>query len=161
MKKAIFYTMFAAMPMVYSCSQNADKTNEKAAEAANLDSLSVKECFMAVDAKDTADLKIKTLKDGSVTGNFVIKYEETGTNDGVLKGKFSGDTLFVDYTFKVGTKNPTIYKNPLAFLRQGKKMILGVGQIETSMGKSYFVKEKPIRFDKSKFIFNTVECTEK
>lgn len=157
MKKTILYTMLTAIPMVYSCSQNAD-TSKADAAAALMDSLGKKECFVAMDSTDKAELKIKTLSNGEVKGSLVINYLEKGKNDGLLVGKFSGDTLFVDYTFKIGTDNPTEYKNPLAFLKQGDKLILGVGQIETHLGRSFFVKGKPISFEKGRFIFAPVDC---
>ncbi|WP_432712089.1 hypothetical protein [Pedobacter sp.] len=157
MKKTFFYTLLAAIPLVYGCGQNTD-TAKKAKDAALMDSLARQECFAAIDSNDKADLKIKTLSNGEVQGSLVIDYVEKGKNDGMVKGKFSGDTLFVDYTFKVGADNPTVYKNPLAFLKKGDSLILGVGQIETTLGRSYFVKSVPIRFDKSKFTFTTTTC---
>jgi len=156
MKKTMIYTMLAAMPLVYSCGQNTEKSNSD--NAAKQDSLFTNECYAAVDSNDKADLTVKIHNGKEVTGNLVINYFEKGKNDGVIDGGYHGDTLFVDYTFKIGTENPTVYKNPLAFLKRGDSLILGVGQIETSMGKSYFVKGKPIRFDRSKFIFSPVDC---
>nr|WP_233174105.1 hypothetical protein [Pedobacter sp. ASV19] len=103
-------------------------------------------------------MKIKTLSTGKIAGKLVINYLDKGKNDGVVEGNFKGDTLFVDYTFKIGTSNPTIYKNPLAFLKKDGKLVMGVGQIETSLGKSYFVKGKPINFDKGRFVFAPVDC---
>jgi len=156
MKRTVIYTLLAAMPLVYSCGQNTEKSNS--GTAAKQDSLFKNECYTAVEAKDKADLMLKIHEGKDVTGNLVINYFEKGKNDGVISGAYRGDTLFVDYTFKIGTENPTVYKNPLAFLKRGDSLILGVGQIETSMGRSYFVKGKPIRFDRSKFIFGPVEC---
>lgn len=156
MKRTIIYTILAAMPLVYSCGQNTEKNNKDA--AASQDSLFTNECYAAVDSNDKADLKLKIHDGKEVTGSLVINYFEKGKNDGVIDGAYRGDTLFVDYTFKIGTENPTVYKNPLAFLKRGDSLILGVGQIETSLGRSYFVKGKPIRFDRSKFIFSPEEC---
>lgn len=115
---------------------------------------------MAIDGKDTADLSIKTMNSGKVKGKLVINYAEKGKNDGEIAGAYSGDTLFVDYTFKIGNENKTIYKNPLAFLSKDGKLILGVGQIETTLGRSYFVKGKPISFDKGRFTFAPADCKE-
>ena len=158
MKKIALYTALFAFPLMYSCTQQTDTTDAKAKAEAEMDSLATKSCFVAKDEGDQADLELRLLSDGKVKGNLVINYAEKGNNNGEIEGEFKGDTLFVDYTFKVGTENPTVYKNPLAFLKQGDQMILGVGQIETSMGKSYFVRGKEIRFDKSKFTFTSVPC---
>ncbi len=113
---------------------------------------------MAVDETDTAHLSLNYLKSGKITGSLLIKYLDKGKNDGLLDGKFKGDTLFVDYTFKIGTENKTVYKNPLAFLKKDGKLILGVGQIETYLGKSFFAKDKPINYDKVRFIFSASDC---
>ncbi|WP_316842241.1 hypothetical protein [Pedobacter gandavensis] len=155
MKKSILYLACLAVPLAYSCTQgnNSEKT-----AAAKADTTVSSECYVAIDGLDTADLHLKTSEKGKISGHLVINYKEKGKNDGEIAGKFSGDTLFVDYTFKIGTENPTIYKNPLAFLKKDGKLILGVGQIETSVGRSYFVKGKPISFDKGRFTFAPVDC---
>lgn len=159
MKKLTFYPVLFLFPLLFSCNQGNKSAKEASTvTAVKTDSLSKEECFAAIDSNDKADLKIKTLSDGTVTGSMVINYFEKGKNDGTLEGKFKGDTLFADYTFKIGTQNPVVYKNPLAFLKKDGKLILGVGQIVTSMGRSYFVKGKAIRFDKSKFTFSPVAC---
>jgi len=159
MKKSPLYLAFLAIPLVYSCTQTGNKSSEKADTTitAKTDTLFEKQCFVAIDGKDTAALQLNTTE-GKVSGTLVINYFEKGKNDGQIEGKYSGDTLFVDYTFKIGKTNQTIYKNPLALLKKDGKLILGVGQIETSLGKSYFVKDKPIRFDKGRFTFEPKAC---
>jgi len=158
MKNSALFTLLCASALFASCGQTTDGNKAKDAEAAKLDSLATAECYVALDSNDKATLKLKTLADGNVTGSMLIAYHEKGKNDGTLEGKFSGDTLFVSYTFKIGTDNPTEYKNPLAFLKKDGKLILGVGVIETYLGRSYFAKDKPIRFDKSKFTFDPAAC---
>ena len=88
----------------------------------------------------------------------LIKYDHKDPNKGKIAGKFNGDTLFVDYTFTVGDINKAIYKNPLAFLKKDNQLVMGVGQIETMLGKSYFVKDKPINFERGKFTFQPGTC---
>ena len=48
----------------------------------------------------------------------------------------------------------------MAFLKRGSELILGNGEIETTMGASYFVKGKPIDFDNVKYKFTVVDCVE-
>lgn len=154
MRKSVFYLAFLTFPVLFSCNQGgAEQTSAKAA-----DSLVSQQCFVAVDGADTANLNIKTLSSGKISGDLVINFKEKGKNDGKVEGKFAGDTLFVDYTFKIGMENKTIYKNPLAFLRKDGKLVLGVGQIQTTLGRSYFVKGKPISFEKGRFTFAPVDC---
>lgn len=159
MKGTTFYALMATGIMLAGCGQN-DQNAEADAAAKRADSLATSECFVAIDSNDKANMTLKTLEDGKVKGTLVINYVDKGKNDGTFEGKFSGDTLFVDYTFKIGTENPTVYKNPLAFLKYKDSLVLGVGQIETSLGRSYFVKDKPIRFDRSKFTFGPTDCEE-
>lgn len=154
MKNPGLYLSLLALPLMFSCNQSEQKTVELK------DTATLKECFTAIDEKDTANLALNHFENGKITGNLIINYLDKGKNDGEISGEFKGDTLFVDYTFKIGTENKTMYKNPLAFLKKDGKLILGVGQIETSMGKSYFVKGKPINFEKGRFTFDHVDCKE-
>lgn len=154
MKKPFSYLAFIALPFLFSCGEGGSKTDSKSAK---IDTVVSKQCFIAIDEKDTADLHISTLSNDEVTGKLLIKYGAKPKNEGDVTGKFRGDTLFVDYTFKIGTEK-TIYKNPLALLKKEGKLILGVGQIETTLGRSYFVKGKPINFERGRFTFAPVEC---
>jgi hypothetical protein len=159
MKSSLLYLSFLALPLLFSCGQSGNK-NEASKDGLNAstDTIGSKQCFMAVDQQDTAALTLNSFKDGKITGDLVFDYLDKGKNDGTVSGAYRGDTLFVDYTFKIGTVNKTIYKNPLAFLKKDGNLILGVGQIETSLGRSYFVKGKPISFDKGRFTFKPVAC---
>ncbi len=129
------------------------------------DSLSLKaddvqgdrQCYLAVFEKDTAFLDLATGKRGSVTGNMVIRYHDKPANAGTLKGEFNGDTLFADYTFTTGKKKE-VSRNPLAFLRDGERLILGVGTIETYLGRSYLSKVDPVSFEKGRFRFDPAAC---
>jgi len=158
MNKSILYTCLFALPYLFGCSSNSDKNAKNDETAITAAAVISENCFVAVDELDSAKLNYKILSDGKVTGTLVINYLEKGKNDGKIEGKFKGDTLFVHYTFKIGTQNPTVYKNPLALLKQDSTMILGVGQIETYLGQSRFVAGKPIRFDRSRFTFTPISC---
>lgn len=163
MKQIVYFLAFTAFLFVLSCNQDKSKSKQTDKDIAKADISD--QCFLAVHEKDTADLKIRTAKDGKVTGDLVIKYGELkpnalekGLNRGAIEGKFRGDTLFADYTFTSGTKDKTIYKNPLAFLKRGEQLILGVGEIETYVGRTYFKNDKPINFEIGKFRFEPVDC---
>lgn len=160
MKSTPLYLAIMAIPLLFSCNQSGNKGSELKDSLAMADTMTNKQCYSAVDGKDTANLVIKTTNSGKVTGKLLINYAEKGKNDGEIAGAFRGDTLFVDYTFKIGTENKTVYKNPLAFLSKDGQLFLGVGQIETTMGRSYFVKGKPISFDKGRFTFAAADCKE-
>jgi hypothetical protein len=111
--------------------------------------------------KDTLDLKINTLKSGKISGDMVMKIDNMPIKVGKIAGEFRGDTLFAAYTFIQGENKEVTFKNPMAFLKRGNELILGNGEIETTMGASYFVKGKPIDFDNVKYKFTTVDCIDK
>ena len=118
------------------------------------------ECYQALYEKDTLDLKINNLKDGKITGTLQMALTNSPTKMGELVGTYRGDTLFVSYTFTNTSNKNITYKNPMAFLKKDNLLILGNGEIETTMGASYFVKDKPIDFDQVRYKFNKVHCAE-
>lgn len=157
--KAAFYLPVLAISLIFSCSQGENKSSAMTDSLTSaMDTTGNKTCLLAIDEKDTATLTLQETSAGKVKGRLLISYHDKAKNDGEISGAYKGDTLFVDYTFKIGEANKTIYKNPLAFLKKDKQLLLGVGQIETTLGRSYFVKGKPISFDKGRFIFATVDC---
>lgn len=46
----------------------------------------------------------------------------------------------------------------MAFLKRGNQLILGNGEMQTTMGATYFVKGSPIDFERVKFKFTTIDC---
>ncbi|GAA3964521.1 hypothetical protein GCM10022246_17070 [Pedobacter ginsengiterrae] len=153
MKNKIIYLVFAAFPFVYACN-----SSDKKAETAKVDSLISETCYASSFEKDSAAMILKTMASGKVTGSMLIKYGDKPQNNGKIDGKFHGDTLLVDYRFNTGTDSTKAFTNPLAFLKKDGKLIMGVAQIETTLGKSYFVKGKPINYEAGKFTFVEVPC---
>jgi hypothetical protein len=153
MKNKIFYLVVALFPFAYACN-----SSDKKAETAKKDSLINETCYASAFEKDSAAMIVKTMASGKVTGSLLVNYAEKPHNNGTINGKFNGDTLLVDYRFKTGEDTVKVYTNPLAFLKKDGKLIMGVGQIETTLGRSYFVKGKPINFEAGKFVFQEVDC---
>jgi len=119
------------------------------------------QCYKAIYEQDTIDLKINTLKNGKITGNMEMNVFNRAKKLGKIAGEFRGDTLFAAYTFILEANKQITYKNPMAFLKRGNQLIMGNGEIETTMGASYFVKGKPIEFDRVKYKFSKVDCPDK
>ena len=161
MRKFLYVIVFPLALSLGSCNQG--KNSDSVVSA---DSLATSEqCYTSVFETDTAHLKTITDTSGKVTGELTISFGELRPNSmekmvniGEIAGSFKGDTLFVDYTYKSGTINKETFKNPLAFLKKGETLVLGVGDIETYMGRSYFVAGKPIDFEISKFKFEPISC---
>ncbi|QIL41133.1 hypothetical protein G7074_18790 [Pedobacter sp. HDW13] len=154
MKRIIIYLVIAALPFAYACNQNKTSTNSKT----TTDSVIKQDCYKAGFEKDTAYMNVEIHASGKATGKLLIRYNDKPSNMGAISGKFNGDTLLVDYRFKTGKDTVSVYTNPLAFLKKDGKLIMGVGQIETTLGRSYFVKGKPINYEAGKFIFEEASC---
>ena len=116
------------------------------------------QCYKALYEKDIIDLKMNTLKNGKIIGDMMMKFFNTPQKVGKIAGEFSGDTLFVSYTFIQADNKKITFKNPMAFLKRVKQLILGNGKMQTTMGATYFVKDSPIDFENVKFKFTAVEC---
>lgn len=162
MKNVIFSLVILASGLS-ACNQPKHDSDKVAADSISAATLK-HQCYQAVFEKDTGDLNITMGKDGKVTGDLVMKYGlkpnevERVINKGKVDGSFRGDTLFLNYLYTSGELNKTLYQNPLALLRTGDQLVMGVGEIETSVGRSYFVDGKPIDFEKGRFKFAPVEC---
>lgn len=156
MKKPIIFCLLFAFVGFQSCKNE----NQKEAEAVKADAEKIisTQCYKAVYENDTIDLDVYTLKNGKIGGNMVMKVANSPEKDGEIKGEFHGDTLFVDYTFNDATNKNAKFKNPMAFLKRDKQLILGNGEIQTTMGVSYLVKDKPIDFENVKYKFDSVDC---
>ncbi|WP_316844533.1 hypothetical protein [Pedobacter psychrodurus] len=153
MKRNILYLVFATVPFVFACNQSEKKT-----DMAKKDSVTNEACYAAVFEKDSAAMIVKTMSSGKVIGSLLVKYADKPENNGKISGKFNGDTLMVDYRFNTGKDTTKAFTNPLAFLKKDGKLIMGVAQIETTLGRSYFVKGKPINYEAGKFTFKEVSC---
>lgn len=149
--------MAVVIPLAFSCAQG-EKKEQIEQQKENVVALdTVKKCYIAIYDGDTALMNLKIMDSIQVTGNLVIKYKQKAHNNGIVRGKFHGDTLFLDYTFKTG-ENPIEFSNPLAFLKSDTSLKMGVGHIESAYGRSYFVKDKPISFEQGKFNFAPSDC---
>ena len=162
MKNLIYALATLSSGIFFSCNQpqyNSDQTADSTLQSAIKD-----QCYLAISEADTANLTIRTAADGKVTGDLEMKYGlkpnavERVINNGKVDGSFRGDTLLLNYLSTSGSLNKTLYQNPLALLKDGENLILGVGEIETSVGRSYFVRNKPIDFGKGRFKFDLADC---
>ena len=153
MKNKIIYLVFAAFPLVYACN-----SSDKKAETTKKDSLINETCYASAFEKDSAAMIVKTMESGKIMGSLLIKYGDKPQNNGKINGMFHGDTLLVDYRFNTGGDTTKAFTNPLAFLKKDGKLIMGVAQIETTLGRSYFVEGKPINYEVGKFTFEKVAC---
>lgn len=157
MKTPVLFCLLFACIGLQSCKKNQNQKVGKATQVQTEKSISI-QCYKALYEQDTISLKMNTFKNGKITGDMVMAFFNMPKKVGKIVGEFSGDTLFASYTFIEGTNEKITYKNPMAFLKRGNELILGNGEIQTTMGASYFVKGSPIDFERVKFKFITVDC---
>jgi hypothetical protein len=155
MKNLVISCLLLSCIGLQSCKKNEEK---KEAVQTNAEKIVSTQCYKAVYEKDTIDLKLNTLKNGKLSGNMVMKVATATERTGEITGEFRGDTLFADYTFVEVTNKTKTFKNPMAFLKRDNQLILGNGTMQTTMGVTYLVKDKPIDFDRVKYKFSTSEC---
>ncbi|MBF4467751.1 hypothetical protein [Flavobacterium sp. LC2016-12] len=160
MKKTVLLCLVLASIGFQSC-KNDEKQKQIEAAKAEGEKVVNTECFKAIYEKDTIDLNVNTLKNGKVSGDMVMKVAKTPQRTGEITGEFKGDTLFIDYTFVDTEHKDTKFKNPMALLKRDKQLILGNGTMQTTMGVTYLVKDKPIDFENVKYKFSAVDCVEK
>jgi len=145
--KAYLSILSASALLFVACTQNKPKeTVEAKAEIA-------KACYLATSGLDSVKMSFDETE-VCVTGALAFDFLEKDDLRGEIKGFFSGDTLFVDYTFKA---EGTVSKNPLVFLRKGDTLQQGTGEIETYIGKTYFKDHAAIKFDEG-FLFKPTDC---
>jgi hypothetical protein len=159
-RTSILFTLTASL-FLFSCNQSSNNNAEVSTEPAAIKNT----CYIAVFETDTAYLKTQTDTSGKVTGEMTIKYGELkpntlekGSNIGNIEGDFRGDTLFVYYTHNSGSIYKEGFKNPLALLKEGENLVLGIGEVITQIGQAYFVKGKPIDFASARFRFVPMDC---
>lgn len=149
MKKPFIFILPIAFAL-FSCNENsktADQSNTAETSSAEV------QCYTAVNSADSATLKTSQ-KNGRIVGELAFNFSKKDDTQGSISGEFKGDTLFVEYHF---TYKGTKYNNPQVFLKKGDTLLQGAGTLETMMGRTYFKKEIPIKFDEG-FVFETTDC---
>jgi hypothetical protein len=140
------------LPLLFSlctaCNQNASslKSDLKLTE----------KCFLAIYEQDTAHLNL-IFTGAKVQGELQINYADGKNYNGFLKGLTKGDTLLLDYDFKINGINQW-YRNPLALLKRSSLLILGDGKVDVRWGTGVFDKIIPINYENAKFVFKEMAC---
>jgi len=151
MKKQILFFSAACLAILASCNSNTKNAEMK--DSVEKFSMENANCYKAISNTDTAILNFN--QDGKhAFGEMAFKFKDKENTNGTIKGEFNGDTLFVDYTFKLNGKE---FKNPQVFLKQGNNYIQGAGELEVYVGRTYFKKSVPINY-KNGFVFEPTNC---
>lgn len=111
-------------------------------------------CYQGIIKKDTINLSLQVDKDFKVKGELAYLFFEKDRNNGTLMGQMSGDTLKATYTFMSEGKESF---RDVVFLKKGKIMIEGYGDVEDKEGKMVFKDPKKLFFD-SVTVLSEIDC---
>lgn len=129
------YLMLWVAGLLAGCNNTDSKNNAVAtAPAPPAQEHNISGCYTYKTDQVSINLLVKTLAD-TVTGTLTYDYAEKDDNTGTIKGTFSGDTLFADYTF-LSEGFETVRE--VAFIKSGDKLKEGYGDIEDRNGKIVF-----------------------
>jgi len=163
MKNEIYTCIFFTSIFLFSCHRNVKNTTQPRDDIYRAIK-NPEQCFIAVYQTDSAFLRYKTTPNGKIQGRLVIKYGELEPlalakefYHGEITGQFNKDTLFADYVFANGAK-PALYRNPIALLKKGDKLVLGFGAYVNYLGRTWLMNHQAINFTKSRFQFAPGEC---
>ena len=107
--------------------------------------------YRAIHKTDTAVFKVD-VTDGQFKGLYEISYGGEYRDSGEVSGYVKGDTLLGNYLYqRVGI--PQLHRIPIALLKKGDKLIMGVGSMEIYLERAYFKPRVPIDYQNVKFIF--------
>lgn len=103
----------------------------------------IKTCYAKISGKDTVDLSFVIINN-IVMGDLMYNFFEKDKNSGTITGKFAGDTLIADYTFK---SEGMISVREVVFLKKGNTLIEGNGESEDQHGKWVFKNRSMLQFN--------------
>ena len=143
MKKKILI-LGIAFATLASCQKKEEKQvmTEKEMEQPEV-SVSAKDCYLYVKAKDTVKLTLITANGNNVSGDLVYNFFEKDKNSGTVSGMFKGDTLYADYTFQ--SEGTTSYRQ-IAFVKKGDQLLEGYGPMQETDGRSVFTNLAGLKF---------------
>lgn len=151
MKNPVPYiSLLFIIVVLYSCSQN-NNTTDTIPKTSTVDSL----CYASVLGSDSAKMVLSDDK-GIIKGTLSLLFSEKDDLSGQIAGSFKGDTLFLDYTYRIGKKK-AYFQNPFVFLKKDGKYYQGYGEITSTLGRTHFKEDVPIDFTKG-FVFSAVDC---
>ena len=152
LQAAPFASLLAfAVLLSTSCNQTQPDATSKLSTAEQ-------HCYVATFQQDTALMNLN-FNGTKINGKMRINYGDGKVYDGTILGehKGKGDTLILAYDFKINNVDKW-YRNPVAFLKRGDRLVLGIGQINVVWGTGAFDKTVPIDYEHARFIFVPTDC---
>lgn len=147
----VFLGLLASVMLLgTSCTQKQPEATTKLS--------TMERCYVANFQQDTAMMNLR-FTGSKIEGKMRINYGDGKIYDGSILGeqKGKGDTLILAYDFKINNADKW-YRNPVAFLKRGDSLVLGIGQINVVWGTGAFDESVPIDYEHARFIFVPVDC---
>jgi hypothetical protein len=110
-------------------------------------------CYMGTSGNDVFRFKVDVYEN-LVTGDLDYLYSEKDQQTGIFQGRFSGDTLWADYTFESEGK---MSSRPIVFLIKNDTAVEGYGDVTEIEGRKRFKNSKELQFGKG-LNLNKVTC---
>lgn len=143
------------MATIVACnnSQSEETSDNAAAVDTTIVPGSQQYCYAYIKDKDTA--KITMMSSGPITtGELSYNLFEKDKNNGIFEGELHGDTLIAEYTFNSEGKESI---RQVAFLKKGKQLVEGFGDMEEKNGKMMFKNTSSLKFGES-MVFEQTDC---
>jgi len=138
----VWFSVVAVL-CLYSC-----QNNETSA-------VKTKTLYQSVYKNDTASLKLHSGAkefDGQLEINYNGLYKDSGDVNGIVKGDTLKGTFYFQH-YGIEKKE----RIPISLLKDGSKLIMGVGTMEIYMNMTFFKKTVPIDYKNVKFTFEKVK----
>lgn len=148
--KGVLALLASAIMLGTSCNQTQPEATTQLS--------TTERCYVASFQQDTAMMNL-SFTGSKIKGKMRINYGDGKVYDGTILGeqKGKGDTLILAYDFKINNVDKW-YRNPMAFLKRGDSLVLGIGQINVVWGTGAFDETVPIDYEHARFIFAPADC---
>ncbi|MCP9749369.1 hypothetical protein [Ferruginibacter sp. HRS2-29] len=148
-------TIAACSILLLACNQQEKKTVTTTQETKPVTKPSepIKECYSKISGKDTVQLSY-TINDNVVAGELMYNYFEKDKNTGTIKGKFSGDTLVAEYSYRA---EGMLSVREVAFVKKGNLLVEGFGESKDKADKTVFKSITTLQFDE-KAALTKINC---
>lgn len=137
-----FLIMLIASIFIFSCKEQEKEEKEPIVQKKATQEVSKStRCYSFSKNKDSIYLKLSTLADSIVEGNLTYNFFEKDRNQGSLKGKWIGDSLFADYEFDAEGTTST---REVFFFKKDSGLVEGYGPVKDSLDKVVFQDHKTL-----------------
>lgn len=111
--------------------------------------------YIAINGLDTAWAQLSIGRE-SFKGQCKIKYHNSYTDSGDVRGVIKGDTLLGDFHYlHYGVKWKRI---AIALLKKDSQLIMGEGKQSVFLDIPFFAPENPVKYDSVKFVFRKTDA---